>query len=262
MSALRTRSRYDACVIPASQIFPTSRRVFILTTLCAAIGATWVLCLAVWEEATLENALVRMAFAMIGAVPCAGIGAAAGGMLALLFGARLSRQYCWLFAAMGGVVGMPILLYTSSQLMFAFGAQRWLPATLTRINFQLYMVFGPLLGGILLAVITTRTRIGLAKRSRRAAWVGCVLGLLAYVLIELIYAYALRARNVTMHSFGQPSVLWRHMTFGGFFALMSAGVAAAWCAERPLEVRYEVLPLNEVNPQTATTADQASPVAR
>ncbi|MBC8107594.1 MAG: hypothetical protein H7Z14_13470 [Anaerolineae bacterium] len=258
-STLRTRKRYDARVVPASQIVPTSRRAFALTALCAAIGATWVLCLAAWEEATLETALVRMAFAMIGAIPCALIGAAAGGLLALLLGARLSRQYCWLFAATGGVLGMPILLYTSSQLMFAFDIQRWLPA---RLDFQLYGAFGPLLGGILLAVVTTRGRVGLATRSRRAAWVGCALGLAAYVLVELIYNYALHARNVTMHSFGQPSVFWRHVTFGGFFALMAAGVAAAWCAERPIEVRWEVLPLNEIIPQTTTTADPASPVAR
>src|SRR5262245_9340305 len=105
-------------------------------------------------------------------IPAAMIGASIGGMIALLLGAQLSRQYCWLFALTAGLIGIPALMYTTSQLSFAFNVQRRVPPLIAGWGLEFLMLLGPLAGGAVLAIVMTRRRIGLARRSRRAAWIG------------------------------------------------------------------------------------------
>jgi hypothetical protein len=249
-------------VVPASQIIPTSPRAFAITVLGATAGATLLLCGAIWEELTFERAAVQALEVFLGLAPFALVGAAVGGMLALMCGANLSRQYCWLFALASGMVSVPVVAYTASQLMTVFQLDKWLASKLGSFDYEPYAIFTPLVGGIAIAFITTRARTGLARRSRRAAWIAAPVGLACYGIVHLLYWYGMWKRNINVYSVPGYAFFWMHVTLGGFFALMSAGIAAAWCAERPLETRWEVLPLNEFNPQTVTTVDPALPTAR
>jgi hypothetical protein len=231
-------------MVPATQIIPTSRIAFAMTMLGSAAGATWALCAAMWDATSLEAAMLSGLQMIPPAMIAALIGAAAGAILALLFGANLSRQYCWLFCVTAGLVGIPVLAMSVGFLKIAFEADRWLPQQFQSFEWQLYPIFAPVVAGLLVAVLTTRTRIGLTRRSRRAAWTGMIIGVIACAIIEFIYWRAMLRMNVNIFAMGPGSsnIQWLVVT-PSLFALVGAGAAAAWFAERPTETRYEVLPV-------------------
>ena len=176
-------------------------------------------------------------------------------------GASLSRQYCWLFALASGLVSVPVGAFTASQLIRAFDAEKWFASKVGTTDYEMFAIFTPLIGGVAIAFITTRARIGLARRSRRAAWIAAPIGLACYGVTHLLYWYSMWQRNISNHNIPGTSLFWMHVTLGGFFALMTAGVAAAWCAEPPREVRWEVLPLSEIKPEAGAGAIE-SPAQR
>jgi hypothetical protein len=242
-------ARYHPRVVPPSQIIPTSRAAFAISVLGAVVAATWLLGSAMWEEATLAGAISRIGAALIAMMPTAFLGAAAGGMLALLFGARLSRQYCWLFAIIAGLLAIPISAYTWAQHGFALDLRRRVPSTFAGWNIELFIFGAPPIGGIVLAVWTTTRRIGFAARARRAAWLGLIIGVACYVVVELVCQFAMRSRNIIVTTVGAPSEAWRYLTLGGFWALVAASIGALCFADHPREVRYEVLPASSLAEQ-------------
>src|SRR4051794_34434853 len=101
-----------------------------------------------WDEVRFSDALSRAVDISIALVPIAAVGAVLGGLIALWCGLPLSRQYCWLFSVVAGLLAWPVGGYYLVRAVIAFPRVSRSMANGGMIVFQLLPLIGGLTGGI------------------------------------------------------------------------------------------------------------------
>ncbi len=240
MSAIR----YNAAVIPASQVIVTSRAAFVLTTIGAWIGGSLSFVFVTWDEDIWSQAVSNSMWAWAWIVPLAMLGATVGAMIAMFCGWRLSRQFCWLFSVVAAMLIVP------TGVMMAFRISQTFPSTAGWIGSRmqgpiiLVPLFGLVLGGIVLGVLLTAARTGFARRARKSGAIAGVAAGAGYALLELAIYLIESQRQGMGGRYFRIEWPWQAMlTFGGFTIVAAIALVAAWYAERPMGRSYEVLPV-------------------
>ena len=239
-------------MLPPTQIIRTSRFGFGLTVAGAFAMATWVICEAMWDRPTMIDALASGGPSVIRGSVTAVLGAAGGGLLALLCGMRLSRQYCWLFCVAAGMMLMWSAVYflAMSTAMLP-QLQGLLSVTILGVDAMMFSYLMLLMlcvgGGICLGVGLTRTRPGLARRSRVAALIGLVCGALAWGVIQIAWLALRWAGGAYVYVYvAAPRSI--HVASAFTFALGGAALAAALLAEKYEPPRFAVIVSTEREP--------------
>jgi hypothetical protein len=242
-------------VVPASQVIVTSRAAFVLTTIGAWIGGSLSFVFVIWAEELWVEAVSNSIWAAAWIVPLAMLGATVGAMIAMFCGCSLSRQFCWLFCVVAGMLVVPL------GAMITFRISQLFPNAFSLIGGRmrgpsiLIPLLGSILGGIVLGVLLTATRTGFGPRARR---IGAIAGLAAGALYSLT-EFAMYWLEESMKPRGAFYIEWpwqAMLTFGGFTVVATIAIAAAWCAQRPMGRSYEVLPITG---QTKSTAGPGAP---
>jgi hypothetical protein len=234
-------TRYNAAVMPASQVIITSRAAFVLTTVGAWIGGSLSFVFVTWDEEIWAQAVSNSRWAWAWSVPLAMLGATVGAMIAMFCGCRLSRQFCWLFSVVAAMLIVPTGVMMAFRLSQLFPAvSRWLDMRM-RGPASLISVVGSLLGAIVLGVLLTMTRTGFGPRARRAGAIAGTVAAVLYTMFELVLHWYESSGTRGRFYIEWP---WQLMlTFGGFTIVAAIALVAAWYAERPMGRSYEVLPV-------------------
>ncbi|MGH7178289.1 MAG: hypothetical protein ACREJC_12990 [Tepidisphaeraceae bacterium] len=231
---------------PANLKLPTARRTFAFM-----LVATWVTNSAIVFAATsdamdFKTAALAMLYWSGGTMFFGCFAAISAAVLALLLGADLSRQFCWMFSVMCGLMAPMVVAWGLVMGLYftSLGRQmyQYLPTQAVPQWAYVAMPVSCVAAGIVLGVLMTRGRLGFSRPSRRAARIGAVSALLVlgagWLLARLMEDNEVRLKT------GGSGEFWMEVWIVVGFVFVSAALPAVFGAQRRQTGSFHVLPVD------------------
>jgi hypothetical protein len=238
-------SDYSDDRTPQTQLLSTPTIAFAFVIFGAWAASAIFMIAATWSSNSYDDLISDIQRFSIVAAIFGFLGATAAALLELMFGASLSRQFCWVFTIAGTGLAIPVLMFLLFRTLAAmprlsvfsiFGRMGFAAVNLV----VLLTLVDSILCGVVLGVMLTRRRLGFGPAARRASRIAFIWSVVFSTLLELAWTglFALFGRG------GRSEIFFSLDVFGlGMILIGVLSIVSLVYSERPVGQRFEVLPV-------------------